>query len=57
MGFMELSSSSCAEIGVSLSLETCVSGNLISRLKEVKPLVVSDGEQGITLEPMQGNWA
>ena len=35
----------------------CVSGNLVSRLKEVKPLVVSDGEQGIALEPMQGNWA
>ena len=25
------------------------------RLNEVKPLVVSDGEQGIALEPMQGN--
>ena len=28
-----------------------------SCLKEVKPLVVYDGEQGIVLEPMQGNWA
>ena len=35
----------------------CVSGNLLSRLKEVKPLLVSDGEQGIALEPMQGNRA
>ena len=35
----------------------CVSGNLVSRLKEVKPLVVSYGEHGIALEPMQGNRA
>ena len=35
----------------------CVSGNLVSRLKEIKPLVVSDGEQGIALEIMQGNRA
>ena len=34
-----------------------MSGNLVSRLKVVKPLVVSDGEQGIALEPMQGNRA
>ena len=42
---------------VFLDFETCVSGNLVSRLKEVKPVVVSDGEQGIGLEPMQGNRA
>ena len=41
----------------SYRLETCVSGNLVSCLKEVKPLVVYDGEQGIALEPMQGNRA
>ena len=35
----------------------CVSGNLVSHLKEVKPLVVSDGEQEIALDPMQGNRA
>ena len=34
-----------------------VSGNLWSCLKEVKPLVMYDGAQGIALEPMQGNWA
>ena len=34
-----------------------MSGNLGSFLKEVKPLVVYDGEEGIVLEPMQGNWA
>ena len=56
MGCMELSSSSRAEIGVPRVL-TCISGNLVSRLKEVKPLVVSNGEQGIALEPMQGNRA
>ena len=41
----------------SYELKTCVSGNFGSNLKEVKPLVVYDGEQGIVLEPMQGNWA
>ena len=34
-----------------------VSGNFGSCLKEVKPLVVYDGEQGIVLAPMQGNRA
>ena len=34
-----------------------VSGNLGSFLKEIKPLVVYDGKQGIALEPMQGNGA
>ena len=38
-------------------LETDVSGNLFSCLKEVKPLVVYDGKWGIALEPMQGNQA
>ena len=56
MGCMKLSSSSCAEIGVPRVLRR-VSGNLVSRLKEVKPLVMSDGEQGIALEPMQGKRA
>ena len=32
-----------------------VSGNLWSCLKEVKPLVVSDVEYRMALEPMQGN--
>ena len=35
----------------------CVSGNFVSHLKEVKPLVMSDGEQGITLEAIEGNRA
>ena len=39
----------------SYRLETCVSGNLGSCLKEVKPLSVYDGEQWIALEPMQQN--
>ena len=38
-------------------LEPCVSGNLGSCLKEVKPLFVYDGEEGIALEPMKGNRA
>ena len=42
---------------VSYTLETCVSGNLSSCLKKVKPLVVYDGEQGIALEQLQGNRA
>ena len=34
-----------------------MSGNLGSCLHYVKPLFVYDGEQGIALEPMQGNRA
>ena len=35
----------------------CVSGNLVSRLKEVKPLVLYSVEHGIAMEPMKGKWA
>ena len=61
MGYTELSLSCCAEIGVPLNLccnwcssrlETGVSGNLWSCLKEVKPLVIYDVERGMALEPM-----
>ena len=31
------------------------SGNLWSFLKEVKPLVIFDGEHAMALKPMQGN--
>ena len=34
-----------------------VSGNLWSCPKEATPLVLYDGEQGIVMEPMQGNLA
>ena len=54
MGFMELSSSSCAEIGVPVDLRRVSQGNLGCCLKEVKPLVMYDGEQGVGVEPMQG---
>ena len=54
MGFMELSSSSCAEIGVPVDLRRVSQGNLGSCQKEVKPLAVYDGEQGVGVEPMQG---
>ena len=33
-----------------------VSGNLWSCPKEAKPIVLYDGERGITLKPMQSNW-
>ena len=56
MGCMKLSLSSCAEIGVPIN-KTCVSGNFGSCLKEVKPAVMYDGEQGIVPEPMQRIWA
>ena len=57
MGCMELSSGSCAEIGVSYRLKTGVSGNLWSCPKEAMPIVLFDGERGIALKPMQGNWS
>ena len=38
-------------------LETGVSGNLWSCLKEVKPFFVYDVESGMALEPMQCNGA
>ena len=34
-----------------------MSGNLCSFLKEVKPLVLYDGEHGISTEPMKEKWA
>ena len=33
-----------------------VSGNLWSCPKEAKPIVLYDGEWGIALKPIQGNW-
>ena len=42
---------------VSSRLETGVSGNLWSCLKEVKPLVVYDVKRGMAMDPMQWNWA
>ena len=34
-----------------------VSRNLWSCLMEAKPIVLCDGEWGIALKPMQGNWS
>ena len=34
-----------------------VSGNLWSCPKEAKPIVLYDGEWGIALKPMLGNWS
>ena len=41
----------------SYGLETVVSGNLWSCAMEAKPIVLYDGEWGIALKPMQGNWS
>ena len=41
----------------SMYLETGVSGNLCSFLKEVKPLVLYDVEHRTAMEPMKGKWA
>ena len=41
----------------SYRLETGVSGNLCSCPKEAKAIFLYDGERGIALKPMQGNWS
>ena len=56
MGCMELSSSSCAEIGVPIDLRRVYQG-ISDCPKEAKPIVLYDGEWGIALKPMQGNWS
>ena len=52
---MELSSSCCAEIGVPLDLRRI--SESLGLPKEGKPLVVSDVEHRMALDPMQGNQA
>ena len=37
-------------------LETVLSGNLSSFLKEVKTLVLYDEDRGMVMEPGKGNW-
>ena len=51
--FLELLCWNCC----SSRLDTGISGNLLNCLKEVKLLVVSDVENGMTLHPMQANRA
>ena len=41
----------------SYRLETAISRNLWSYPKEAKPIVLYDGERGITLKPMHRNWS
>ena len=53
---MELSLSCCTEINIHID-ETVVSGNLCSFLKEVKPLVLYDVEDGTAMEPIYGKRA
>ena len=57
MWCMELSSSSCAEIGVPIDWRRVSQGILWSCPKEAKPIVLYDEEWGIALKPMQGNWS
>ena len=52
---MELSSSSCAKIGVPIDLRRVSQG--ISGVAQMNPIVLYDGERGIALKPMQGNWS
>ena len=56
MGCMEISSSSCAEIGLPIGLRWVSQG--ISGVSQRKPpVVLYDGEGGIALNPMQANWS
>ena len=54
---MELSSSSCAEIGVPIDLRRVFQGISGVDQRKSKPIVLYDGERGIALKPMQGNWS
>ena len=56
MGCMELYSCSCAKIGVPIGLSRCLRESL-ELPKGSKPIVLYDGEWGIALKPMQGNWS
>ena len=56
MGCMDLSSSSCAEIGVLIDLRR-VSQGISGVVQRSKPIILYAGEQGIALKPMQGNWS
>ena len=56
MGGRGLSSSLLYRNSYSYRLETGVSGNLYSFLKEVKALVLYALELGIAMEQMRGNW-
>ena len=56
MECVELSSSSCAEIGVPIDLRRVSQG--ISGVAQRKAInFLYDGEWGIALKPMQGNWS
>ena len=56
MVYMELSSSCCTDLIFIYRLETGVSGNLCTFLKEVKPLVLYAVEHGVAMEPMKRKW-
>ena len=50
---MEPSSSSCAELGLTVDLGRCLGDSL----ELPKPHVMFDGESVMNLKPMQVNWA
>ena len=56
MGCMELSSRSCAEIGVPIDLRR-VSQGISGVAKGRQAIVLYDGEWGNALKPMKGNWS
>ena len=52
----ELSSSSCAEIGVPIDLRR-VSQGISGDAQRKQSHCLYNGERGIALKPMQGNWS
>ena len=55
MGCMDLSSSSCAEIGVPIDLSWVSQGILVVAKRTLSHLSCMMGNRGIALKPMQGN--
>ena len=55
MGCMELSSSSCAEIGVPIDLRRVFQGISGVDQRKSKPIVLYGGERGIALKKIQWN--
>ena len=59
MGCMELSWSSCAEIGVPIDLRRVsqVNSGVSQRKPSQLSCIMGHGAWGIALKPMQGNWS
>ena len=56
MGCMKLYLSSCAKIGVPIDLRRGSQG-ISGVAKGRQAIVLYDGEWGLALKPMQGNWS